>query len=74
MIKNIYFFFIKSKIKYKLKILDLGCGRNLIKEHFKNSKFDIIGYDYVSYNDSIACDISHLPNEDEIINKNNNFY
>jgi len=36
---------------------------NLIKEHFKNNKFDIIGYDYISYNDSIACDISHLPNK-----------
>ncbi len=27
----------------------------------------IIGYDHVSYNGSIKCDISNLPNEDESI-------
>jgi ubiquinone/menaquinone biosynthesis C-methylase UbiE len=57
-----------EKIKYKLKILDLGCGRNLIKKYFKdNNKFNIIGYDYISYNNSIECDISNLPDEDESI-------
>ena len=25
----------------------------------------IIGYDYISYNGSIKCDISNLPDEDE---------
>ena len=49
-------------------ILDLGCGRNKITEHLKiNSNFSITGYDYVSYNGSIECDISDLPNEDESI-------
>ena len=52
----------------KLKILDLGCGRNLIKIHFaNNNKINIIGYDHISFNNSIACDISKLPNEDESI-------
>jgi superfamily II DNA or RNA helicase len=52
----------------KLKILDLGCGRNFIKKHFENNKkFDIIGYDYVEFNGSIECDISNLPNDDETI-------
>ena len=53
----------------KLKILDLGCGRNKIKDHFKkNKKMEIIGYDHVSFNDSIECDISNLPDEDETVN------
>lgn len=56
-------------IKYKLKILDLGCGRNIISNHFTdNQKFTITGYDHVSHNGSIACDISKLPNENESIN------
>ena len=60
--------YLDTRTKHKLKILDLGCGRNLIKHHFKeNSKFDITGYDYVSYNGSTECDISNLPNEDESI-------
>jgi len=51
-----------------LKILDLGCGKNLIKENFKrNSKFNIIGYDHVSYNGSISVDISNLPDEDNSV-------
>ena len=60
--------YLEKKSNKKLKILDLGCGRNLIKEHFKNNKkFDITGYDYVSYNGSIECDISKLKDEDETI-------
>ena len=59
---------LNEKSKYKLKILDLGCGRNLIKDKFKsNPKFNIIGYDHISYNGSIAVDISKLPDEDESI-------
>ena len=61
--------YLKTKIKFKLKILDLGCGRNLIQEHFKSSKkFTITGYDHVSYNGSIEADISQLPEEDDTIN------
>jgi superfamily II DNA or RNA helicase len=50
----------------KLKILDLGCGRNLIKTHFEsNKKLDITGYDYVSFNSSKISDISKLPEDDD---------
>ena len=60
--------YLESKSKHKLKILDLGCGRNLIYQHFKdNKKMTIIGYDYVSFNDSIECNISNLPDEDDSI-------
>ncbi len=60
--------YLESKSKHKLKILDLGCGRNLIYQHFKdNKKMTIIGYDYVSFNDSIECDISNLPDDNETI-------
>ena len=56
-------------ISHKLKILDLGCGRNIISNHFTdNQKFTITGYDHVSHNGSIACDISKLPNENESVN------
>ena len=60
--------YLETKKNRKLKILDLGCGRNLIKEKFKNNtKFDIKGYDYVSYNGSIECDISNLQDENESV-------
>jgi hypothetical protein len=60
---------LETKHKHKLNILDLGCGRNLIQEHFKdNKKFTVTGYDYVSYNGSKVADISQLPEEDESIN------
>ncbi len=61
--------YLETKKSHKLNILDLGCGRNLIQEHFKdNKKFTVTGYDYVSYNGSKVADISHLPEEDESIN------
>ena len=34
--------YLETKKNHRLKILDLGCGRNLIKQHFKdNKKFTI---------------------------------
>jgi ribosomal RNA-processing protein 8 len=60
--------YLEERSNKKLKILDLGCGRNIIKKHFEdNKKFEIIGYDHVSFNGSIACDISNLPDEDEAV-------
>ena len=60
--------YLESKQKHKLSILDLGCGRNLIVQHFKsNKKFKITGYDHISYNGSIKNDISKLPEEDDTI-------
>ena len=59
---------LETKEKYKLKILDLGCGRNLIQQYFKdNNNFNITGYDYVENNGSKIADISHLPEENDII-------
>jgi hypothetical protein len=56
--------YLDTKKSKRLKILDLGCGRNLIYNHFKNNaNFSITGYDHISYNGSIACDISNLPVE-----------
>lgn len=60
--------YLETKSNKKLNILDLGCGRNLIKEHFKlNKKLNITGYDHVSFNGSISCDISKLPEIDESV-------
>lgn len=60
--------YLDKKTKHKMKILDLGCGRNYIKEAFKeNKKFTITGYDHVSCNGSVACDISKLPEEDDSV-------
>ena len=58
--------YLETKKNHKLKILDLGCGRNLIKEHFKNNKkFTITGYDHISYNGSKVSDICNLEDEEE---------
>jgi len=58
--------YIEGRASKRLRILDLGCGRNLINQHFAfNTKLHITGYDHVSHNGSIACDISHLDVEDE---------
>ena len=60
--------YLETKQKHRLTILDLGCGRNLIFNHFKaNNKFTIRGYDYVSFNESIKADISNLPEKDESV-------
>jgi ubiquinone/menaquinone biosynthesis C-methylase UbiE len=60
--------YLETKKNHRLKILDLGCGRNLIYEHFKdNKKIKITGYDYVSFNNSKESDISDLPEEDESV-------
>ena len=58
--------YLETKKNHRLKILDLGCGRNLINEHFKdNKKFTITGYDHISYNGSKVSDISNLEDEEE---------
>jgi ubiquinone/menaquinone biosynthesis C-methylase UbiE len=60
--------YLETKKNHKLKILDLGCGRNLISEHFyENHKFAITGYDHVSHNDSKVADISDLPEDDDSV-------
>ena len=38
---------LEKKSKHKLRILDLGCGRNYIAKHFTNhTKIKVIGYDH----------------------------
>ena len=60
--------YLETKKNHRLKILDLGCGRNLINIHFKdNKKFTITGYDHISCNGSKVSDISNLEDEDETI-------
>ena len=60
--------YLTHKTNKKLIILDLGCGRNLIKTHFEQfPNLNIIGYDHISFNNSIQCDISNLPNENDTI-------
>lgn len=60
--------YLETKRNHKLKILDLGCGRNLIRQHFKdNKKFNVVGYDHVAFNESKKADISDLPEEDESV-------
>ena len=60
--------YLETKKHYKLKILDLGCGRNLISNHFKsNNNFTIIGYDYVEFNGSSKVDISNLPDQNQSV-------
>jgi superfamily II DNA or RNA helicase len=39
---------LEKKAKHKLRILDLGCGRNYIAQHFReHAKMKVIGYDHV---------------------------
>ena len=58
--------YLKTKENYKLTIMDMGCGKNLIAQHFaNNNKFTIIGYDYISYNGSKQADISKLSDDNE---------
>lgn len=46
---------LEKKAKHKLRILDLGCGRNYISQHFKeHTKIKVIGYDHVVENCSGA--------------------
>jgi SAM-dependent methyltransferase len=60
--------YLETRKDKRLRILDLGCGRNSIYAHYKdNPKFNITGYDHVSYGGSVACDISSLPDADESV-------
>ena len=46
---------LEKKAKHKLRILDLGCGRNYIASHFDgHAKINVIGYDHVVENGSGA--------------------
>jgi superfamily II DNA or RNA helicase len=60
-----------NKRKHRLRILDLGCGRNNIAQHYanadKNHKFAIQGYDHVAEEGSgaLAGNIADLAAQEE---------
>ncbi len=61
--------YLETKQRHKIRIYDLGCGRNQIAAHFQaNTNFQVTGFDHVSCNGSIACDISSLKVPDNSAN------
>ena len=59
----------KIKTKRQKIVVDMGCGKGHIAEHFKNdNRFQFLNYDHVSSQDTIiSCDISNLPLEDDSV-------
>jgi hypothetical protein len=57
------------KTKRTKTIVDLGCGKAQIYEHFKDDKrFHIISYDHVSFSENVTkCDIQSTPLEDDSV-------
>ena len=61
-----------EKIKTKKggkRVIDMGCGRAQISEHFKDdARFHFINYDHVAINETVqVCDISKMPLEDDSV-------
>jgi hypothetical protein len=51
--------YIATKIRNKnRKVADFGCGENLLKDCIPNN--DVISFDHVSHNGSIACDMKDV--------------
>ena len=59
----------KIKTKREKIVVDMGCGKGQINDHFKNdNRFRFINYDHISSNNQIiSCDISELPLEDDSV-------
>jgi ribosomal RNA-processing protein 8 len=59
----------KIKTKRTKQIVDMGCGKGQISDHFKNdARFNFMNYDHISENDRvISCDISNLPLEEDSV-------
>ena len=59
----------KIRTKRTKKVIDMGCGKGNISQHFTNDpRFEFTNYDHISLNETIqSCDISNLPLEDESI-------
>ena len=59
----------KIKTKRTKKVVDMGCGKAQIAEHFDNdSKYNFINYDHIKSNEIITCcDISQTPEEDDSV-------
>ena len=56
----------KIKTKRTKKVVDMGCGKAQIANHFeKDSRFQFINYDHISSSENIeTCDISNTPLEE----------
>ena len=59
----------KIKTKRRKIVVDMGCGKGHISQHYINdNRFQFYNYDHISSNDSIIpCDISTLPLEDDSV-------
>ena len=59
----------KIKTKRTKQVVDMGCGKGQISDHFKNDgRFNFMNYDHISENDRvISCDISNLPLEEDSV-------
>ena len=59
----------KIGVKRTKLVVDMGCGKAQVAQHFQNDKrFKFINYDHISSNEFVeSCDISHLPFEDEYV-------
>ena len=59
----------KIKTKRTKIVVDMGCGKAHIAQHFQNDKrFQFINYDHISSNDNIiSCDISNIPLEEHSV-------
>jgi ribosomal RNA-processing protein 8 len=59
----------KIKTKRTKLVVDMGCGKGQISQHFQNDKrFQFINYDHVSLNDTvISCDISNTPLDEDTV-------
>ena len=56
----------KINTKRTKTVVDMGCGKAQISEHFKSdTRFKFINYDHISSDETvISCDISKIPLED----------
>jgi superfamily II DNA or RNA helicase len=60
----------KIQTKRTKNIVDMGCGKAQISQHFKDdSRFLFTNYDHIAFDESIvtACDISKTPEEDDSV-------
>jgi hypothetical protein len=60
----------KIQTKRTKNIIDMGCGKAQISQHFKDdSRFLFTNYDHIAFDESIvtACDISKTPEEDDSV-------
>ena len=59
----------KIKTKREKIVVDMGCGKAQIAQHYANdSRFQFINYDHISSNETVtSCDILHTPLEDDSV-------